>query len=439
MLRRLLPAALLVVVACAVALALALQRRGPAGPGGRAARPRPPLLRRPATAPPAARSSRCATGATAPTPTTAAATAAGRAATSAGAAVQVPYSPNATAYSGAAGRRAYDGSVGWFAREIEAPVAGRYALRFESAHHRATVFVDGERGARARRRLRAVHRARGRCSRGRHTVAVRVDWRGPRRQADSGWARAWFNYGGLNRPVTLMRLGPQRARRADGPHAAGRAAARRARVDDRRARAQPRRRADACACAASSRAAGARSRTLDFGPAGVGARHVARADGDVDDRRARGCGRRRRPTLYDLRIVVPGEATLRRRIGLREIAWDGGAPAAQRRAARAARRRAAARRARPRRRAAPPPTRSGSSPACAPPGANATRSQLPLSESMLARLDAAGHPRLAGDRAVGAGRALARRDAARRSPRRATARCASPRPARRTRRSSRGR
>ena len=57
--------------------------------------------------------------------------------------VLVPFSPNARSISGRAGERAYAGSVGWFAREIEAPVAGRYAIGLESVHYRATVFVDG--------------------------------------------------------------------------------------------------------------------------------------------------------------------------------------------------------------------------------------------------------------------------------------------------------
>ena len=121
--------------------------------------------------------------------------------------VTVPHSPNAKAHSGRAGRRAYNGSVGWYAREIQAPVDGHYALHFESAHYRARVYVDGDllrehTGAYEPFSARPLLRA------GRHTVAVRVDWRDPQRQADEDWQRAWFNYGGLHRPVTLTRLGP---------------------------------------------------------------------------------------------------------------------------------------------------------------------------------------------------------------------------------------
>jgi beta-glucuronidase len=297
--------------------------------------------------------------------------------------VHVPYSPNTTAFRGAAGRRAYDGSVGWFARRLDAPAAGRYAIRFESAHHRATVFVDG---VAVRRHVGAYEpfTARVRLSRGRHMIAVRVDWRGPRRQSDSGWARGWFNYGGLNRPVTFMRLGPSelgaltvRTRLRDG----------RARVDIGvrvRNRAVPR----------AVRLRGAISRggrtigTLRFAPARVDARssRAFRAHVTID---APALWAPSSPALYDLRIDVPGEASLRRRIGLREITWDDGGLQLNGKPLTL-------------RGVGLPPDARGRGDALHPAdearivaglraaGANATRSQLPLSASMLARLDAAG-------------------------------------------------
>jgi hypothetical protein len=299
--------------------------------------------------------------------------------------VRVPYSPNATAVSGAAGRRAYDGAVGWFAKDVDAPVAGLYAVRFQSAHHKATVFVDGEE---VREHVGAYEpfTARVQLARGRHMIAVRVDWRGPRRQADSGWARAWFNYGGLNRPVTLTRLGRSelgalavRTRLRDG--------GRRARVDVRvRVRNRD--------VARSLRLRGAISRgdrsvfALEFEAADVdaGTSRELRASVTID---RPALWSPRAPALYDLRIDVPGEASLRHRIGLREISWDDGSL---------------------RLNGSPlklhgvalPPDARGRGDALRPAderrivaglraaGANATRSQLPLSESMLARLDAAG-------------------------------------------------
>ena len=122
--------------------------------------------------------------------------------------VTVPHSPNAKAHSGAAGRRAYDGSVGWYAREIDAPVrrALRAAASSPSTTARGCTSTASSCAATPARTSRS-RRARC-CDAGRHTVAVRVDWRDPARQADEDWQRAWFNYGGLHRPVTLARVGP---------------------------------------------------------------------------------------------------------------------------------------------------------------------------------------------------------------------------------------
>lgn len=383
MLRRLLPAALLVVVACAVALALVLSGEDPVDPAPRDA-------------------TAAALAATGNGPAGSAAVTlrdwryrADRANHGRdrgwqrggwrGRPVQVPHSPNAGAFRGAAGERAYAGSVGWYAREIEVPRAGRYALRFESAHHRATVFVDG---VEVREHVGAYEpfSARLALSPGRHTVAVRVDWRGPRRQADSGWARAWFNYGGLNRPVTLMRLGRSElgALSVRTQLAAGGGRARvtigvrvRNRGDSRTLNVR------------AVLARGGRTiETLELGPAGVGGgtSRALTASATVDDPVLWSPDD---PALYDLRIVVPGEAALTRRIGLRELAWDDGGlelngePLTLRGVALPpdARGRGDALRAADEQRIV-----AGLRAA----GANATRSQMPLSESMLGRLDAAG-------------------------------------------------
>jgi hypothetical protein len=302
-----------------------------------------------------------------------------------GRAVRVPYSPNARAFGGAAGRRAYDGSIGWFATAFDAPTAGLYAIRFESVHHRATVFVDG---APARRHVGAYEpfTARVRLDRGRHVVAVRVDWRGPRRQADGGWARSWFNYGGLNRPVTLMRLGASELG-ALTVRTRLRGGRRRARVDIG-VRMRNRHAARTVRLRGAVSRGGRTLGTLRFRPARVGARtsRAFRATVTVD---APALWSPSSPALYDLRIDVPGEASLRHRIGLREIGWDGarlqlnGAPLRLRGVALPpdARGRGDALHAADERRIV-----AGLRAA----GANATRSQLPLSASLLARLDAAG-------------------------------------------------
>jgi hypothetical protein len=388
--RRLLPAALLIVVACAAALALTLTLRSEDQAPGGGAPDRPPgaaqaALRHIGAGPAGSAIVTLARWRYRADPGDRGLRAGWRRGTFGGRVVRVPYSPNATAYGGRAGRFAQDGSVGWFARELEAPVAGRYAVRFESAHHSATVFVDG----RAVRRHVGAYEpftARVALAPGRHTIAVRVDWRAPRRQADAGWARGWFNYGGLNRPVTLMRLGPSELGALTARTRLD-AARRRSRVDIAvrvRNRAAPR----SIRLRGTIARGGRTIRTLDFGVARVGRRtsRALKASVMID---GPALWSPRNPALYDLRIEVPGEATLRRRIGLREIAWGAGglrlngAPLVLRGAGL-------------------PPDARGRGDALRPVdeerivaelravGANATRSQLPLSASMLARLDAAG-------------------------------------------------
>jgi len=85
---------------------------------------------------------------------------------------RVPHVPTRPAYRGRAGRVAYAGGVVWYARELTVPVAGRYAIAFESAHHHATVYVDGRP---VRRHTGAYEPFSARLSlrRGRHTLAVR--------------------------------------------------------------------------------------------------------------------------------------------------------------------------------------------------------------------------------------------------------------------------
>jgi Glycosyl hydrolases family 2, TIM barrel domain/Glycosyl hydrolases family 2 len=381
MYRRLLPAALLVAIACAVAIAVALPGEDPgrSGPGAAGAAA---LLRMGAgpagsgavvlrhwryRADPHDRGRRdgWARGDWRGRP------------------VLVPYSPNARAISGAAGRRGYAGSVGWFARAIDAPVAGRYAIAFESAQYRASVFVDG-RPVRGHTGAYEPFAARPRLARGRHTIAVRVDWRDPERQAAAGWARGWFNFGGLNRPVTLARLG-----RSELGALALRTrllGASRARVDVT-VRVRNRGAARTLHLRGAMRHGTARA-MLDFAPARIGTNssRAVRAAATLD---APALWSPEHPERYDLRIDDPGEATIQRKVGLREISWSA-------RGLRLNGRRLVLRGA------ALPPDARGHGDALTPAdeqrivadlraaGANATRSQLPLSQSLLERLDAAG-------------------------------------------------
>ena len=299
--------------------------------------------------------------------------------------VRVPHAPNATAFNGAAGRRAHAGSVGWYAREIKAPLAGGYAIAFESAHHRATVYVDG-RAVRTHTGAYEPFSARSMLSRGRHTIAVRVDWRYPRRQAARGYARGWFNYGGLTRPVTLTRLGPSELGTLTV----------RTRLDDRRRAVvdvslRLRNRAARGARRVRVRGSlgrGEQSLPLEFGDAQVapGRLHTVRATVTLDEPALWSPAD---PQRYELRVDVPGEATLRRMIGLRELTWGAGGLALNGKPL-VLRGAALAPDVRGRGEALRPVDEARLVDQLRSVGANATRSQLPLSESLLERLDAAG-------------------------------------------------
>src|SRR5689334_1951120 len=121
-------------------------------------------------------------------------------------AVQLPYSPNAGVVSGPAGEASFEGAVAWYRTAVNVAAAGDYAIRFESVNHEASVFVDG--------RLVTRHtgaylpfEARTRLGAGRHVVLVRADWRAPAAMQAAGWHRTWFNFGGIDREVTIRRLG----------------------------------------------------------------------------------------------------------------------------------------------------------------------------------------------------------------------------------------
>jgi hypothetical protein len=124
-----------------------------------------------------------------------------------GALVTLPNVANAAKVTGAAGVAAYRGGIAWYRTTLTAPRTGSFALRFESVHHVAQVWLDG--------RLLGTHtgaylpfefnlRLREGVP---HRLVVKADYRYPSRQKREGWHRTWFNYGGINREVTLRPLG----------------------------------------------------------------------------------------------------------------------------------------------------------------------------------------------------------------------------------------
>ena len=119
---------------------------------------------------------------------------------------RVPYVPNARRITGKDGEKSHEGSVAWYRTTFRVPDDGHYSLRFESVNHKAQVWIDGE--------LVGEHvgvylpfEIDRRLEGGKdHTLVVRADWRHPDEMKAEGWHRAWFNFGGINREVTIRPL-----------------------------------------------------------------------------------------------------------------------------------------------------------------------------------------------------------------------------------------
>jgi beta-galactosidase/beta-glucuronidase len=228
--------------------------------------------------------------------------------------VRLPYSPNASTVSGPAGKRSFAGSVATYRTSLRVPATGDYAIRFESVQHKATVFLDG--------RLVARHtgaylpfEARVHLTRGAHSLRVRADWRSPERMKRSAWHRSWFNFGGINREVTIRRLGSSEV---DAPAIVTRLAKDGAAIVDVTARVHNR--GDARTVRLTGTLGGTPLRfaalALPAGRAGW-----ARARLRIERPALWGPGH---PALYDLALDVPGESGWRARVGLRELRWGRG-------------------------------------------------------------------------------------------------------------------
>jgi len=292
--------------------------------------------------------------------------------------VSVPFSPNARHVRGAAGTRSFEGSVAWYRTTIDAPRAGDYAVRFESVNHRATVWIDGRQVARHTGTYLPFE-ARAPLSAGRHVLVVRADWRDPAAMKADAWHRTWFNFGGINRSVSIRPLGrseldaPSIVTRLDGTDA----------VVDVTVRVTNRA-ADRTLTVRGTVAGTA----LRFAPISLasGAQATVRAQARIHDPDLWEPGH---PALKDLVLEVPGESALSARVGLRQLRWQGGKLLLNGQPLRL-------------HGASLQEDAPGRGDALLPSdmdaivnrlkaiGANATRSQHPLSDALLDRLDAAG-------------------------------------------------
>ncbi len=234
-----------------------------------------------------------------------------------GATVSVPNVVNATPYSGRAGGRNYMGSVAWYRTTFRAPAAGRYELDFYSANYRAEVFVDGKllgshRGSYLPFALPAALAA------GAHTIVVRVDWRFPERQAEEGFHRTWFNWGGLDGEVDIRPLG---ASDLQAPTIATTLAGTNADVS---VSVQVHNNSSTRAIKPEgSLVHGAQTVPLTFGAVTVPAGATADATATATVA-APALWSPAAPNLYTLQLAVPGEGSYSARVGLRQITWHGG-------------------------------------------------------------------------------------------------------------------
>ncbi len=227
--------------------------------------------------------------------------------------VKAPFVPDATKINGRKGQWAFRGNIGWYRTHVDVPVDGVYAIRFESVNHRARVWVDGK--------LEAEHKgeylpfeARMPLTAGtRHKVVVRADWRGPAAMKAEGWHRLWFNFGGINRGVSIRRIGPSEisypemnTKLVDGAAAVDLKIHLRNNV--------------------AARALGAKG-TLSRGDRSVAfefpAEPLAKGGTEVLETQVRVPNPElwspSAPNLWNLDIEVPGESTYRARVGLRQV------------------------------------------------------------------------------------------------------------------------
>lgn len=231
--------------------------------------------------------------------------------------VRVPYVPGATRISGRRGINTFRGTIGWYRTKIEVPADGLYAIRFESINHKVQVFVDGElvrthTGEYLPFEVQTFLKAGAR-----HTLVVRADWRGPTAMKRDGWHRLWFNFGGINRTASIRRIGASELQYPVLETKLDKGAAQISLNVHVRNRLDPR-----PVTVTGTLSHGDRHIPLVFAPETLvkNETKVVAATARIDDPELWSPSS---PTLWDLELAVPGEATYRARVGLREVRTEG--------------------------------------------------------------------------------------------------------------------
>jgi beta-galactosidase/beta-glucuronidase len=245
----------------------------------------------------------------------------------AGRAVAVPNDVDPIHVKGRAGQRNYEGSVAWYRTSFDAPATGRYAFGFASANFSAVAYLDGHRIA-AHHGSYLPFEARVTLGAGAHTLVVRIDWRDPGAQSKQGFHRTWFNWGGLNGPVSVRPVGSsellqpsirttlQAASRQDGSTEATQATVR---VDVLVRNNGPAR----LIAPEGSLAYGAQSFPLQFPGQSLAPGQTADFAATLTVARP-ALWSPAHPNLYELSLQIGHESAYSARVGLRDLRWRAG-------------------------------------------------------------------------------------------------------------------
>jgi beta-galactosidase/beta-glucuronidase len=240
-----------------------------------------------------------------------------------GSAVSVPNAIDAGQFKGAAGRRNYTGSVAWYRTSFSAPQTGEYALAFSSANFQATVWIDGHRAA-THRGSYLPFEARAQLAAGAHRVVVRIDWRDPEMQARAGFHRTWFNWGGLNGPVSVRPIG---ASELSEPTLRTTLSSEQPEPDSARVRVSVLVRNDGptrSIAPEGTLSRGGQTLAISFPARTIEAGQAARLSATVTVEHP-ALWSPASPALYDLELAVGSECSFGARVGLRQLSWHDGA------------------------------------------------------------------------------------------------------------------
>jgi len=234
--------------------------------------------------------------------------------------VTVPHVPEAAEIRGEKSKETWQGNVAWYRTTIEVPTTGVYAVRFESVNHEADVWIDGEREA-SNTGTYLPFEVRRTLTAGTHDMVVRADWRDPEQMKQEAWHRTWFNFGGINRDVTIRPIGdselldPKVATRlAQGGDAVVDVAVR---VRNRTARTR-----ELPVEGTLKLVDDGREEELEFAPVRIpgGQTVTARTQVRIEDPELWSTDD---PRLWDLRLEIGEDTGYRARVGLREIRQQG--------------------------------------------------------------------------------------------------------------------